>query len=238
MGSAPPEKRVKRLGWRAHALAAGFLFHWLCVFIFIVPYPPHLDERTLNMPEVKEELGRFFANAQHYFPLYSSADELRAETMKFLRVYTDGYFAVRRWFAEPYLEWVGSTQSWNMFGGSPPRRPKSLMVEVRAAGEAAFIPFKDHRWGTADHDAANFRDFKTHEVLGLAGWDRQREWYADHWGREWNAAHPDRPADEVKMYYIQYTTPPARERLADGTLDRKPQRVQEFVWKPRVGRSP
>lgn len=217
-----------------HAWAAWFTFHWLCVFIYILPYPPYFDDRTLNIPEVKAELGRFFGGLQRVVPLYKDAAELQANTLRLVRWYMGGYYEVRRWFAEPYLDAAGSTQSWNMFGGSPPRYPKALMVEVRPVGENRYVPFQDFRWGTADHARATFRDFKAHEVLSLVGWDRQREWYADHLGRLWTAQHPDRPAEQVKLYYIQYTTPEARERRDDGTLDRKPRNVQEFVWKVRL----
>lgn len=226
---APAQPR-SRLPARAHAWAAWFFFHFLCVFIYILPYPPYFDDRTLRMPEIQEEMGRFFGDVHRTIPVMDSPQELQAFTVKWLKQYMEVYFRVRRWFAEPYLELAGATQSWNMFGGTPPRKPKALLVLVRPRGEQDYELYRDFRWGTADHDEADFRHFKTHEILSMGGWDHQRQWYAEYWGQLWNHTHPDRPAEVVRMTYVMFTTPPPDQRLPDGSLDRKPQHLQDYNW--------
>ena len=223
--------------WRArhHSVAVLVAWHMLAVLVFILPYPPYFDDRTLRTKEVQEEMALLFGTVHKVAPIWKDAQETQTRVLALVRTYMDVYFKARKPF-ESYLEAVGSTQSWNMFGGTPPRYPKVLMVEIKPRGEAAYAPYKDHRWGTPEHAQANFRDFKVHEVLGIGGWDRQREWYANWWARQWNAEHPDRPAEMVHFYYWQLTTPPA-EAVRAGNADRQQQQVQHFHWKvpPGVG---
>ena len=218
---------VPALGWRAHLAAAFFTWHLLSVLVYIVPYPPYLDEHTLGLPDVKEELRLFFTAVHRVAPVWKDPQETQEEALKLLRVYTDGYFRVRKPF-EAYLEAVGSTQTWNMFGGSPPKRPRLLMVEIRPKGADAYVPYKDFHWGTSEHAAADFRDFKVHEILSMGGWERQRAAYAAWFARGWNVEHPEAPASSVHFYYLELTTPPPAELHATHT--RRDQHVDDFHW--------
>ncbi|MEW5849890.1 MAG: hypothetical protein AB2A00_13935 [Myxococcota bacterium] len=213
---------------RPHLVALFVSFHLLSTVYYVLPYPPYFDDRTLALPEVKEEMGRFFGTLHKVFPVRATADELQKDLLDLVRFWMRIYFAGRKVF-EPYMEAAGITQTWNMFGGTPPRLPRIMVIEVLPRGEKDFVPVMDLRWGTPDSDAMDFRHRKTHEILGLVGWDRQREQYAEYWARRWNAQHPDRPAHKVRLSYTQYRTPPIHE-VKDGVMDRKPKHgVATFV---------
>jgi hypothetical protein len=185
----------------------------------------------MKNPEVRNELALLFGTLHKMFPAEKSPEALQDRVMGYVRIYTNGYFSVRRVF-EPYLEATGSTQSWNMFGGTPPRRPMVLMVEIKPRDEKDYVLYRDFNWGTAEAKQLNFRHRKTHEILGFGGWDRQREQYADYWARAWSREQPGRPAEWVRLYYLQLTTPTA-ERLRAGDRRRNPRRVQDFTWRAR-----
>jgi hypothetical protein len=225
--ASPSTETTPRPGWRAHLLGAFLAWHFLSVFVYILPYPPHFDERALKLPDVQEELGHLFTVVHRVAPIWKDPRETQDEVLKLLRAYMDIYFKVRRPF-EMYLELVGSTQSWNMFGGTPPKHPRLLMVEVKPRGSNSFVPFRDFHWGTPEHSAANFRDFKVHEILAMGGWERSRAWYAGWHARLWNREHPQQPAQAVHLYYLELTTPPPAELRS--SPDRHPKPVEDFIW--------
>lgn len=227
--AAPPSSETPlRFGWRAHLAAAFVTWHLLAVVVYILPYPPMFDEKTLRMPDVQQELEKMFTVMHRVAPIWKDPQETQAQVLKWVRVYMDVYFKVRKPF-EAYLEMVGSTQTWNMFGGTPPKYPRLLMVEVKPRGAAAYVPYRDYHWGTREHAAADFRDFKVHEILSMGGWERSRAWYAGWHARQWNREHPEAPAESIHLYFLQLTTPPPDELRANPVRQEKP--VEDFHWK-------
>ena len=117
-----------------------------------------------------------------------------------------------------------------MFGGTPPRFPLVLVVEVRPQGEDDYVLFQDLRWGTADSAALNFRHRKVHEALGARA--SRREWnaYATYWARRWDETHPERQARKVRLSFTRLTTPPPGQVRA-GNPDRRPETgLDRFEW--------
>src|SRR5262249_62083901 len=119
---------------------------------------------------------------------------------------------------EPYLELAGSTQSWHMFGGTPPRFPLVFVVEVQPQGEPDFVLFQGLHWGTSDSAAMNFRHRKTHELLSYRGSPEDLSAYAAYWARRWDAAHPGRPAGRARLSYERLHTP-SPEQVRRGDAD-------------------
>jgi hypothetical protein len=153
---------------------------------------------------------------------------MQTKVIGYVRTYMDLYFEGRKIF-EPYLEATGSTQSWNLFAGTPPKYPQVMQVEVFAPGSNGWQLFQDFSWGTPEFEATPFRHYEVHLNLIAPGWDRHRQWYANYWARRWNQQNPTRRAQYVRLSYLRLTTPSA-EQVRAGNSDRKPTRVQEFVW--------
>ncbi len=221
--SSPP------LSWRAHLLAGWITFHLVCVTIYVLPYPPLFDEAALEHPEVAAELKVTFENLHQKIPLYDSPQEMQQAALGLARGYIDTVSRGREW-VEPYLRWTGSTQSWTMFGGTPPRYPLVLVVEVRPRGSKEFVLYQDLRWGTEDSAAMNFRHRKVHENLSM-GWGNMAA-YSAYWARRWNEQHPERPAQAVRLSYIRSTTP-LPEAVRAGNSERHPTLdILPYVWEP------
>lgn len=213
MNETPP------LTWRQHLVAVFVTFHIVCVLLYALPRPPAVHDAILEHPEVKAEL---------------EALPLTDPQIRFLiglaRHYTRATDVARR-RVTPYLDLIDSTQSWHMFGGTPPRYPLVMMVDVRPRGESAFVPFQDLNWGTPEARALNFRHFKVHE--NLHAWEPPSSWdaYAAYWARRWDERHPDRRALAVRLWFLRLTTPSAKEVRSLGGADRQPEPdPKDHVW--------
>lgn len=231
--TTPPDDRPRRppLSWRAHAVAVFVTFHLACVIVYALPRPPAMGDDILQHPEVKAELDQGFSALHRVVPWRGTPDEMRDDILRVVRGYTRFLDRIRR-TVEPYLELAGSTQSWHMFGGTPPRFPLVFVVEVQPQGEPDFVLFQDLHWGTSDSAAMNFRHRKTHELLSYRGSAGDWSAYAAYWARRWDAKHPDRPARRVRLSFERLTTP-SPEQVRRGEGDRRPERLIDpgpFVW--------
>lgn len=227
---AAPQPAQPTLPPRAWLAAAFCTFHLFATLLYVLPYPPYFDAASLAHPEARDELTRLFGLLHSIAPVMKDPKELQDRVLGMVRVYTDTYFKVRK-VVEPYIDAAGISQSWNMFGGTPPRYPRVFMVDIQPVGQASFENFQDFHWDTPSTLSTHFRHRKAQEILSLSGWDRQRDDYANWWARRWNAQHPDRPAEKVRLYYWQLTTPPP-EAVRAGNSDRHEERVLESIWTP------
>src|SRR5262249_14439539 len=178
-------------GWRGHAAAAFVTFHLACVILYALPRPPALDDEVLENKEVAAELDHSFSALHRVLPWRATPRQVRDDVLEFVRGHVAGTARIRG-VLPPSPDTGGSTQSWHMFGGTPPRFPLVFVVEVWPAGERRFVPFQDLNWGTADSRALNFRHRKVQELLvrddsGMAAWGA-------HWARRRDEAHPGPPA--------------------------------------------
>jgi hypothetical protein len=204
--------------WKRHAIAVFASVHIVAVIVYAMPRPPRADEAVLEHPEVRAELANSRISEDH-------ARTILAMIREYIAVTDRG-----RDLVGPYLRLAGSTQSWHMFGGTPPRFPLVFVVEVKPLGEQTFVLFQDLNWGTADSAAMNFRHRKVHE--NLAAWESGAMWnaYAAYWCRHWDSRHPDRPAAVVRLSVTRLTTPPP-EQIRVGDRDRHPEPgVQVHEW--------
>jgi len=214
--------------WRQKLVAVLVTFHLFATLLYVAPYPPYMDDRAMGHPEVKREMELLFKPMYLVIPYGKDWTELKDTVLGLVRQYTATYFKVRK-LVEWYMDAASIQQAWNMFGGTPPHFPRVFMVEIKPLGATEFLPYRDFHWGGKDESEYDFRHRKTHEILGLGGWDRQREDYANYWARLWNREHPGLRVHQVRIYYWQLTTPPP-EKARAGDMDRHPQRVNEFNW--------
>jgi hypothetical protein len=201
---------------RRHAAALFVTFHLVCVLVYALPRPPAANEAVLNHPEVKAELQNF-------------PPELVEDLLTAVRAYVRVTDAARS-KASPYLELAGSTQSWHMFGGTPPRFPLVFVAEVKPKNESEYILYQDLNWGTADSAAMNFRHRKVHE--NLCAWESGSMWdaYALYWAERWDREHPDRKCEKVRQSATRLTTP-TPEQVRAGQADRQPKTgVDVHIW--------
>jgi hypothetical protein len=222
--SPPPTSR-----WRRNAVALFVTFHITCVFLYALPRPPSVRDAILEHPEVKAELEASVGKLHELLPWRDTADEQLRDLLRIVRAYQSATDRARR-LVSPYLNLVASTQSWHMFGGTPPRFPLVFAVEVRPRYESEYVLFQDLNWGTLDSAAMNFRHRKVHE--NLAAWEPDASWdqYARYWGRRWDERHPDRPARVVRLSVTRLTTP-APEAVRAGVADRHPEPgLQVHEW--------
>lgn len=217
-------------GLRRNAVAVFVTVHIVCVLLDGgLPNPPGLDDTTLAQPEVRAELDDVMTRVHDRLPWRATPEEQLEDLLAVARAY-DRFTGEARRRVAPYLNVIDSTQSWHMFGGTPPRFPLVLLVEVRPENESRFILFQDLNWGTAESSAMNFRHRKVHENLyfheGFATWAP----YARYWARRWDDAHPDRPAKVVRLKYLKLTTPTA-EQVRDGDAGRHPEVAElRYEW--------
>jgi hypothetical protein len=229
--ATPEPPRPPAPTWRAHAAAVFVTFHLACVLLYALPRPPALDDAALRHREVKAELEQSFNALHKLIPWRSSPQKMQEDVIRLVRGYAKVTDDIRE-IISPYLEAAGSTQSWHMFAGTPPRFPLVFVVEVRPRGEKDFVLFQDLRWGTADAKALNFRHRKAQELLSFFGGVRDWDAYAAWWARCWDERHPDRPAWKVRLSYLRLTTP-APEEVRRGHTDRRPELVldpEPYEW--------
>jgi hypothetical protein len=222
------QRKKQTFTWKEKLLALFVTWHLVAVIVYVLPYPPYLDDESLRRPDSIEEMHILFGSLYPFFPWWETEQEMQTEVIAAARAYVDGYFKVRKVF-EPYLEATGSTQTWNLFAGTPPKYPMVFMVDIFPEGGKEWVPFQDMNWGTPTYNATHFRHFEVMGHLAGPGWRHEREWYGNYWARRWNQLHPTRPARWVRFYYQRLTTPSAAQVQA-GDTDRRPQRVQEWVW--------
>ena len=225
-----PAPSQPTLTWRAHAVALFVTAHLACVFLYALPRPPVLNQAVLEHPEVKTELEQSFGTLHNLLPWRESPQAMQDDVLGAVRAYTRTTDAVRRVIA-PYLELAGSTQSWHMFGGTPPRFPLVFVVEVQPTDADHYILFQDLNWGTPDSKAMNFRHRKAQELLSIPPPSPQ-EWnaYAVYWARRWDERHPERPARRVRLFYRRLHTPDPTD-VRRGRADRQPEDVlPAYVW--------
>jgi hypothetical protein len=232
--ATPEPARPPAPTWRGHAAAVFVTFHLACVLLYALPRPPALDDAALKHREVKAELEQSFNALHRLIPWRSSPQEMQEDVIRLVRGYAKVTDDIRG-VISPYLEAAGSTQSWHMFGGTPPRFPLVFVVEVQPRGEKDFVLFQDLRWGTADSKALNFRHRKAQELMSFFGSERDRDAYAAWWAQRWDERHPDRPALKVRLSYLRLTTP-APEEVRRGHTDRRPELVldpEPYEWERR-----
>ena len=194
-----------------------------------MPRPPTLSDEILEHPEVKAELEHSFDTLHRLIPWRQSPRQMRDDVFRAVRGYTQVTDDIRAVIA-PYLEAAGSTQSWHMFGGTPPRFPLVFVVEVQPRGEDDFVLFQDLNWGTTDSKALNFRHRKAQELLSVFAGRQDKDAYAAYWARRWDERHPEWPAVRVRLSYLRLTTPSAEE-VRHGHADRRPEAVvPAHVW--------
>src|SRR6266542_2101699 len=231
MTSPPTTPPRPPMTWRAHAAALFVTFHLACVILYALPRPPVLDPDILEHPEVKAEMAQGFGALHRVIPWRDTPEQMRDDVLRVVLAYTR-FLDRLRTLVGPYLETAGSTQSWHMFGGTPPRFPLIFVVEVQPRGEADYLLFQDLHWGTKDSAAMNFRHRKTHELLSYRSSTSDWAAYAAYWARRWEERHPDRPARRVRLSYERLHTP-SPEQVRQGKADRRPERVSDpkpFVW--------
>jgi hypothetical protein len=235
-GQPPTAQRVddsagsaRRLPWKQKLLAVFVTLHLGAVLLFILPYPPYYDPSQLNNPYVQREMHLFFGTLKPLAPWWETEQEMQTKVLGYLQSYINGYFKVRK-VVEPYIYATGSSQSWNMFAGSPGRNPMVFMVEVRPIGESEWVVFQDLNWGTKDYANTHFRHHKAMANLTFPNTEQDRAAYGRYWARRWNRLHPSRRALWVRTYYLRLTTrAPADVRA--GIPEPAPEKLDERVWR-------
>jgi hypothetical protein len=226
-GPVPFMDTLKR--WRRSLVALFVTFHILCVVVYALPKPPTMDETVLEDPEVKTELLTSIETIHNVFPWRETAEEQLKDMFAFVHGYLEATDRARK-LVTPYLRLIDSTQSWHMFGGTPPRFPLVLMVEVRTTKESNYVVYQDLNWGTSESAAMNFRHRKVHEYLAWSAGSSLFDAYARYWARRWDEEFPDRPAVSVRLSFTRLTTPSPRQ-VRDGNADRRPEPGrQAHVW--------
>lgn len=186
-------------------MAAFVTFHLVVVLLQLLPNPPRLDDRALRMPDVRTELARVSTTVARWTGRSGDEDAVQDELIAAVRAW-DGVVDGIQSGTRLYLEPIGSVQRWNMFGGNARTFPRLLQVDVLPEGETEPVRVVDHRWGRIP---AVHRHRKVARGLSAPGHRRQREAYAAWHARQWDLAHPDRPAAEVHLWYDETRTPPA-----------------------------
>jgi len=180
--------------WKDHVIAVLVTVHLGMIAVNAIPSPPRMDKAALAHPEVDAELDRFFGDG----PLRERAI---STVQRYDRWHRRTTKITRKW-----LRPIGSEQGWTMFAGTPPRKPRVMLVQVRLAGSDAFAVWGDGRiWGTGE-PGFDFRHRKAQNKLSIRGSKTARKAYTRWWGEEWNRQFPDRPATEVRTSYAQITT--------------------------------
>lgn len=212
---------------KPHLIAVLITAHLLCVFLHLLPYPPRLDQKSLDLPDVRNEID-YFVNGLHSLLQYKGSHaSLKRDLIDFVREYNRQHEKVRS-IVRLYLEPTGQIQTWNMFGGTPPRHPRVMMVKIRPVHQSDWIPFQDGRWGTYTDETSNFRHRKAQERLSLSGRKKQRIEYAQYQARLWNQLHPDTPAAAVDLYFLELSTPRAQDVQRD-VAPPPPREVEHMV---------
>jgi hypothetical protein len=226
----PPPQPPPKPTWRAHAVALFVTAHLVCVTLYALPRPPALNKEILEHPEVKTELEHSFRTLHNIFPWRDTPQAMQDDILNVVRAYTRATDKIRA-VISPYLEAAGSTQSWHMLGGTPPRFPLVFVVEVQPRGEGQYVLFQDLYWGTEDSRAMNFRHRKAQELLSAYGGPSDWTAYAAYWARRWDERHPERPARRVRLSNRRLHTPDPAEVRRGVFADRHPEDgIQTFVW--------
>lgn len=221
---APPDPRPRRLV--DHLIALFVPLHLFVVVLHLIPTPPRTDAAALAIPEVAQEIDRAVRIAQST-GLYDGTDlELRADLIAAIREYRRIHRDATS-FTRTYLRPLGSLQSWNMFGGNAKQHPKVMMAAIRPEGAERFELFQDGRW---DGTHVVHRHRKVRRNLSLSGRTPRREQYSDWLARTWNEAHPDRPAERVRTYYLVRHTQSAAD-VRSGAPRRPDEHELVVAWK-------
>ena len=59
----------------------------LAVLVFILPYPPYFDDRTLRTKEVQEEMALLFGTVHKVAPIWKDAQETQTRVLALVRTY-------------------------------------------------------------------------------------------------------------------------------------------------------
>src|SRR5438045_1198671 len=109
------------LALRQNAVALFATFHIVCVFVYgALPNPPGLDDATLAQPEVRAELDDAMNRVPDWLVWRPTRKQMLEDLLGVARSYERFTGRARR-LVTPYLDLIDSTQSWHMFGGTPPR---------------------------------------------------------------------------------------------------------------------
>ena len=93
------------------------------------------------------------------------------------------------------------------------KQRRQTTQEVKPRGERDWVLFQDGRWGA---DVIDHRHRKVRRQLSVGGRSGRRKEYATFLAKEWDALHPDRPAGQVKLFYVQqHTRTPAEVRAGE-----------------------
>ena len=183
---------------RDHAITAWILFHLFAVTVHLFPVPPYTSDMALASPQVQSQL-EWLGGWMETLELSEGGPEASKEDAKHLiRAYKRRVQQLT-WFSRAYLAPIGGLQSWNMFGGNSPLAPQVMMVEVLAEGEEDFVVYQDGRFGGTP---LLHRDRKVRRGFKVGAHRGNRKAYAELLARQWNAEHPQRPANTVRFYYL------------------------------------
>lgn len=212
-----------------HVVAVLVTVHMAMIGIQAFPAVPRLDDKALQHPEVRAEFDAFLDPVVQAVPSLGPKEVLERRVLDLVRGYdavNDRFVAVSRRWLRP----VGGLQTWNMFAGSTPKSPRMLRVEVRPEGSADFVLWLDGtRWGTWPSVGFEHRHRKAQNKLSIGGNRVAREHYAAWWADRWNEKFPDRPARQVRLYYVEQRTRPAA-RVRAGAEPAPPRVLHDFVW--------
>jgi len=218
---------------RPHAIAAFVTFHLTCVLVYVVPYPPRFGRKVFENRDVREEIDRAVTTFYDLFGRPGTRRAFRKRALGAVADYTRAVLAARS-LAGVYIEPVGETQNWNMFGGIPPRHPLIGMIEVKPRGARHYKTWLDGHWGQSGDAAFDFRHRKAQETLFLASDPAPRREYAAYWAHRWQREHPGTKLRALRFYYVETTTLAAKDVRAGAKAARE-RRVRVTTWraKPR-----
>ena len=210
----PPSRRM-----RDHFITAWILFHLFAVAVQLFPVPPYTSNKALNAPQVQGEIELLGSWMKALGLTHGDPEAVKDDAKTMIRTYKKRVKQLT-WFSGAYLAPIGSLQSWNMFGGNNAVAPLVMVVEVLPAGETEFVVFQDGRLGETP---LIHRDRKVRRGFQIGTHRAHRVAYADFLGTQWNAQHPSRLAQKVRLYYLPIPVlPPADVRAGRVAKPKKP----------------
>lgn len=198
-------------------MAAFVTFHLTMVVLELLPNFPRVDDGALKIPDVAVEVDRITAQVAGWSGRQGDEEAVRDELLAVARSYKGFVDGIDGW-TNAYLVPLGSEQTWNMFGGNARRFPRRMVVQVRPNHERELITVAEEGWGVDPSVALVHRHRKVSRHLSTRGFKYVRQAYAKWHARQWNEAHPDRSAAEVRVFFLESHTPTAAEARSGAPL--------------------